>query len=66
MLRFFDNIDGVVRCIFFKLMPLERADTESLFKAIDQNFTPDGSLTANGKSRAFYLQMTSLSVVKRR
>ena len=44
MLRVFDNIDGVVRCIFFKLMPLERADSESLFKAIDQNFTPDGAM----------------------
>ena len=39
MLRFFDNTDGVVRCIFFRLMPLYRADSESLFRAIDKNFS---------------------------
>ena len=44
MLRFFDNTDGVVRCIFFKLIPLSRADSASLFKAIDQNFSHDGAV----------------------
>ena len=43
MLRFFDNIYGVVCCIILKPMLLEREDAES-FIAIDQNFTPDGAL----------------------
>ena len=68
MLRFFDNIDGVVRCIFFKLMPLERANAESIFIAIDQNFTPDGTvcyanLVGLGSDGANVMLDTRLSVL---
>ena len=45
MLRFFDNVDGVVRCVFFKLMPLDRADAESLFEALNQNFSLDSAIS---------------------
>ena len=31
MLRFFDNTDGRVRCVFFKLEPVQTADAEGLF-----------------------------------
>lgn len=44
MLRFFDNTDGVVRCVFFKLEPVENADAEGLFQTIDHNFTSEGPL----------------------
>ena len=39
MLRFFDEVQGCVRCTFFKLQPIQKADAESLFKAIDGNFS---------------------------
>ena len=39
-----DNTNGVVRCIFFRLMPLQRTDSETLFKAIDENFSSDGPI----------------------
>ena len=38
MLRFYDEVEGCVRCIFFKLHPLQRADAE----AIDTNFSSSG------------------------
>ena len=41
MLRYFDNTEGRVRCIFFKLEPVEKADADGLFQAIHQNFTAD-------------------------
>ena len=33
MLRFFDDVEGKVRCIFLKLQPVRKADAESLFQA---------------------------------
>ena len=36
MLRFFDNVDGKVKCIFYKLVTLESATAEGIFKALDQ------------------------------
>lgn len=44
MLRFFDNTDGVVRCVFFKLEPVVNADAEGLFQTIDRNFSTEGPL----------------------
>ena len=38
MLRFFDNTQGQVRCIFFALESVERATAELLFNAIDKHF----------------------------
>ena len=38
MLRFFDNSQGQVRCVFFSLESVERATTELLFNAIDKHF----------------------------
>ena len=40
MLRFYDEVEGCVRCIFFKLHPLQRADAE----AIDTNFSSSGPI----------------------
>ena len=37
MLRFFDNVDGKVKCIlYYKLVMLESATVEGIFKALDQ------------------------------
>ena len=44
MLRFFDNVEGKVKCIFYKLVTLERATAEGIFKALDQLFSEDGPL----------------------
>ena len=44
MLRYFDNTDGKVFCIFYKLEPITTADAEGIFKAIDQNFCDSGPL----------------------
>ena len=38
MLRFFDNTQGQVRCVFFALESVERATAELLFNAIDSIF----------------------------
>ena len=38
MLRFFDNSLGKVRCIFFALDKVEKADARHLFDSIDQHF----------------------------
>ena len=38
MLRFFDNTQGQVRCVFFALESVERATVELLFNAIDKHF----------------------------
>ena len=38
MLRYFDNTDGKVCCMFYKLEPIISADAEGIFSAIDQNF----------------------------
>ena len=45
MLRYFDNVEGKVRCIFFKLEPVQRADAECLFQALNDNFSDEGPLT---------------------
>lgn len=45
MLRYFDNVEGKVRCVFFKLEPIQRADAECLFQALDHNFSDEGPLT---------------------
>ena len=44
MLRFFDDVEGNVRCTFFKLQPVRKADAESLFQALDSNFSDDGTV----------------------
>ena len=44
MLRFFDNVEGKVKCIFYKLITLESATAEGIFKALDQLFSEDGPL----------------------
>ena len=45
-LRFFDNILGSVRCVFFSLERVERATAELLFQSIDKFFqASDTSLT---------------------
>ena len=38
MLRFFDNTQGQVRCVFFALESVERETAELLFNAIDKHF----------------------------
>ena len=38
MLRFFDNTQGQVRCVFFALESVERATAELLFNTIDKRF----------------------------
>lgn len=38
MIRFFDNVLGEVRTSFIKLEPVQEANADSLFKAIDKNF----------------------------
>ena len=38
MLRFFDNTQGQVRCVFFALVSVEWETAELLFKAIDKHF----------------------------
>ena len=44
MLRYFDNTEGRVRCVFFKLESVEKADADGLFQANHQNFTAEGPL----------------------
>ena len=44
-MRYFDNVEGKVRCIFFKLEPVQRADAECLFQALNDNFSDEGPLT---------------------
>lgn len=44
MLRFFDNTDGGVRCVFFKLETVQSADAEGLFQILDSNFGTEGPL----------------------
>jgi hypothetical protein len=44
MLRYFDNMDGKVCCIFYKLEPIVSADAEGIFAAIDQNFDDSGPI----------------------
>ena len=44
MLRYFDNTEGKVRCIFFKLETVQKADAEGLFQVLDRNFTDEGCL----------------------
>jgi hypothetical protein len=70
MLRFYDEVEGCVRCIFFKLHPLQRADAESIFKAIDANFSSSGpicysSLVGLGSDGANVMLGTRNSVLTR-
>ena len=44
LLRFFDDVEGKVRCIFLKLQPVRKADAESLFQALNSNFSDDGAM----------------------
>ena len=44
MLRFFDNIQGQVRCVFFALESVERETAELLFNAIDKHFQESTTL----------------------
>ena len=44
MLRFFDNTQGQVRCVFFALERVERATAEVLFNAIDKHFQESTTL----------------------
>lgn len=44
MLHYFDNTDGKVCCIFYKLEPVTSADAEGIFAAIDQNFNDSGPI----------------------
>ena len=44
MLRFFDEVEGCVRCVFFKLHPVQRADAQSIFEALDSNFSSSGPI----------------------
>ena len=44
MLRFFDNNDGKVRCAFLKLEPVQKADADGLFEALNKNFTAEGPI----------------------
>ena len=41
---FFDEVEGCVRCSFFKLHPLQKADAESIFEAPDSNFSSSGPI----------------------
>ena len=44
MLRFFDNTQGQLRCVFFALERVERATAELLFNAIDKHFQESTTL----------------------
>ena len=44
MLRYFDNTEGKVRCVFFKLEPVQMADVDGLFQALDHNLTGQHTL----------------------
>ena len=44
MLRYFDNTNGKVSCIFYKLEPITKADAEGIFAAIDKNFDDTGPI----------------------
>ena len=44
MLRFFDDVEGKVRCTFLKLQPVRKADAGSLFQALDSNFSDNGAV----------------------
>ena len=44
MLRYYDNVEGKVRCIFFKLETVRSADAEGLFEVLDRNFHDEGPI----------------------
>ena len=44
MLRYFDNNNGKLCCVFYKLEPITNANAESIFAAIDQNFSDSGPI----------------------
>lgn len=44
MLRFFDNTEGKVRCVFYKLVTLESANADGIFQCIDKLFSMNGHL----------------------
>ena len=44
MLRYFDNTNGKVSCIFYKVEPISKADAEGIFAAIDKNFDDTGPI----------------------
>ena len=44
LLRFFDNTQGQVRCVFFALEGVVRATAELLFNAIDKHFQESSTL----------------------
>ena len=44
MLRYFDNTDGKVRCVLYKLETVQKADANSLFEVLDRNFSDEGPL----------------------
>ena len=43
MLHYFDNTNGKVSCIFYKIEPIIKADVE-IFAAIDKNFNDAGPI----------------------
>lgn len=46
MLLYFDDVDGKVCCVFYKLEPVisSSADAEGIFAAIDRNFDDSGPI----------------------
>ena len=44
MLRYFDNVNSKVCCIFYKLEPVISADDEGIFAAINQTFDDSGPI----------------------
>ena len=45
MLRFFDSVQGKVRCVFYKLEPVQNATADGIFQCLHDNFSSDGPLT---------------------
>ena len=43
-MRYFNNTTGKMCCIFYKLEPVEKADAESIFAAIDKNFSESSAI----------------------
>ena len=39
MLRYFDNTEGKVKYVFFKLEPVPTADADGLFQVLDRNLS---------------------------
>ena len=45
MWRFFDSVQGKVRCVFYKLEPVQNATADGIFQCLHDNFSSDGPLT---------------------